>query len=149
MIREAIFPASRRTGIGLSPDGSTLIWAETLTGRLRHRPIVGVGEVAPSCSRPSDVLFSTPGSELLDSLAVDADGWVNVGTLVGAGITAVRPDGAGRDSPTGDPIDQHLLRGPGPPHCVCHGFIDRTVLTGTWPRAGLLAHQQHAAAVTR
>ena len=144
MIREAIFPAESPNGIGLSPDGSTLIWAETLTGRLRHRPIVDVGEVAPEdLFGPSDVLFSTPGSELLDSLAVDADGWVNVGTLVGAGITAVRPDGALVEfTPTGDPITTNICFG-GAEFRTVYITASSTgrVLTGTWPRAGIaLAH---------
>ena len=125
-------------GIGLSPDGSTLIWAETLTGRVRHRPIAGVGEVAPEdLFGPSDVLFSTPGSELLDSLAVDADGWVNVGTLVGAGITAIRPNGARVEfTPTGDPITTNICFG-GPDLRTAYLTASSTgrVLTGTWPHA--------------
>ncbi len=35
-----------------------------------------------------------PGMQLLDSLAVDAEGGVCVGTLINGGITIVSPDGS-------------------------------------------------------
>jgi gluconolactonase len=145
MIREAVFPAESPNGVGLSPDGTELIWAETQTGRVRHRRITGVGEVAhEDLFGPSDVLYSTPGSQMLDSLAVDADGWINVGTLIGAGITSVSPDGGAVEFvPTGDPITTNLCFG-GPDLRTVFITASSTgrVLTGRWPRAGLrLAHQ--------
>ena len=129
MIREAVFPAESPNGIGLSPDGSTLIWAETLTGRVRHRPIVGVGEVAPEdLFGPSDVLFSTPGSELA-RLARSRRRRMGE-----RGHARRRRDH--RHSPRRRASrvhtdrrphhDQHLLRRPRPPHRVPHGIIDRT-----------------------
>lgn len=143
-IVEAIFPVETPNGIGLSPDGATLIWAETQSGRLRHRRIVGEGQVAPEdMFGPSDVIFSTPGSQLLDSLAVDASGWISVGTLIGAGITSVSPDGSSIEFvPTGDPITTNLCFG-GPDLTTVYITASSTgrVLTGTWPRPGLaLAH---------
>jgi len=143
-IREAIFPADSPNGIGLSADGTQLFWAETHTGRVRHRTIIGVGEVAPDdLFGPSDVIYSTPGSQLLDSLAVDAEGWINVGTLIGAGITAIRPDGAFVEFvPTADPITTNLCFG-GPDLRTVYVTASSTgrILVGRWNRPGLrLAH---------
>lgn len=40
-IREVVFPAHEPNGIGLSPDGTKLYWAETWTGRIMQRDITG------------------------------------------------------------------------------------------------------------
>jgi gluconolactonase len=117
---------------------------------VRRRSIVGVGEVSPEDPfGPSDVIFSTPGSQLLDSLAVDADGWVNVGTLIGAGITSVSPDGASIEfAPTHDPITTNLcFGGPDLRTVFITASSSGRILTGRWPRAGLvLAHHAPLAA---
>ena len=93
---------------------------------------------------PSAVLHGLPGYQLLDSLAVDAEGWVTVATLLNGGVTSISPDGATIEFlETGDPLTTN----------VCFGGQDgRTAyitLSGTgrlvstpWPRPGLtLAHQ--------
>ena len=51
MVKEIVFPAHEPNGIGLSPDGTKLYWAETWTGRIMQRDIVGPGEVVETSDR--------------------------------------------------------------------------------------------------
>ncbi len=93
-IREIDFPVEGPNGIGLSPDGTTIYWAETHTGRVFRRNITAPGVLAPTM--PGDtqaVLYGLPGLQLLDSLAVDGSGNVCVATLVNGGITVISPSG--------------------------------------------------------
>lgn len=82
-------------GIGLSPDLKQLYIAETTTSRVWcHRiaepgRIVGAGDIW----HPGDVLGPLPGYRLLDSMAVEEDGRICVGTLISGGITAFALDG--------------------------------------------------------
>jgi gluconolactonase len=102
-IREVVHPTDSPNGIGLSPDGSRLYWAETFTGRVFGLEVTGPGETAPySAIDPSVLLCGLPGLQLLDSLAVDGEGNVCVATLglQTAGITVV--------SPAGDVVEQVL-----------------------------------------
>lgn len=46
-ISEQVHPTEAPNGIGLSPDGSTLYWAETFTGRVFRRSIESPGVLAP------------------------------------------------------------------------------------------------------
>ncbi len=46
-IREVVFPVQAPNGIGLSPDGTTLYWAESFTGRVVRRTIESPGVVIP------------------------------------------------------------------------------------------------------
>lgn len=93
-ISEIDFPVEGPNGIGLSPDGTTVYWAETHTGRVFRRNITAPGVLAPTM--PGDtqaVLYGLPGLQLLDSLAVDGAGNVCVATLVNGGITVISPSG--------------------------------------------------------
>ena len=82
-------------GIGLSPDGTRLYVAETITGRLWAHPIAEPGEILLSDNIwiPGDVLGPLPGYQLFDSLAVDAEGNICVATLIRGGITSFTPGG--------------------------------------------------------
>jgi gluconolactonase len=82
-------------GIGISPDGRTLFWAETPTGRLWSRSIVAPGKLAPPRDplRPGELILTTSDYRLFDSLKVEQDGRICVGTLVTGGITVVTPGG--------------------------------------------------------
>jgi len=146
--REVVFPVDSPNGIGLSPDGRTLYAAETHTGRVFHWPIGEPGQLDPAQVNPAGpggghLLAGLPGMQLLDSLAVDAEGWVCVATLINGGITAISPDGETIEHmPFEDPLVTN----------ICFGGDDlRTAyvtLSGTgqlvsipWPRPGLrLAH---------
>ena len=127
---EVVFPLDAPNGIGLSPDGST-----ALRRRDPHRPgVLVAGRPARArCGRPrpsataATLLAGLPGMQLLDSLAVDGEGWVCVGTLVNGGITAISPDGATVEHfaaarPAGH---QHLLRRAGPAHGLRHAVGHR------------------------
>lgn len=94
-LEEAVFPAESPNGIGISPEGGTLYYAETVTARLRARRITGPGVLAPLEGHGIEsVLCTMPGLCGFDSLAVDASGTVCIATLVSGGITAIAPDGA-------------------------------------------------------
>ncbi len=112
-VREIVFPVPEPNGIGLSPPGDKLYWAETWTGRIMQRDITGPGELAPVA--PVDVsvcLHGFPGLQLLDSLAVDGDGNVCVATLVNGGVSVVSPKGELIDFiSTGDPLTTNMCFG--------------------------------------
>jgi gluconolactonase len=74
-------------GVGLSPDQKTLYVAETLTGRLYHFAITGEGEISDEAAWNKGVMGPVRGKQMLDSLKVEADGRICVGTLRSGGIT--------------------------------------------------------------
>jgi gluconolactonase len=139
-IREAVYPVDAPNGIGLSPDGSLLYWAETHTGRIFRRRVTGAGELAPVMPLdPWALLCGLPGYQLLDSLAVDGEGWVCAATLMNGGITAVSPDGATVEHvPTGDPLTTNVCFGGDDLHTafVTLSGTGRLVRT-RWPRQGM------------
>jgi gluconolactonase len=94
LITEVVHPAESPNGIGLSPDGSTLYFAETVTGRLRRRRITAPGQLEPA--EPADratLVCGLPGHQMFDSLAVASDGSIAIGTLLTGCITVVAPGG--------------------------------------------------------
>jgi gluconolactonase len=139
---EVVTPVDSPNGIGLSPDGTKLYAAETHTGRVWEWDVpepgvaTGANPVGPG---GGTLLAGLPGLQFLDSLAVDGEGWVCVGTLVNGGITAISPDGASVEH---HPLPDLLVTN------ICFGGDDlRTAyctLSGTgvlaafeWPRVGL------------
>jgi gluconolactonase len=113
-IRELIFPLDAPNGIGLSPDGRRLYVAETHTGRVFWWELAGPGSVKPNPFAPhgGHLLVGLPGMQLLDSLAVDAEGNVCVATLVNGGITIVSPDGTRCEHvPMPDPLTTNIAFG--------------------------------------
>ena len=139
-ITEVVFPVDSPNGIGLSPDGGTVYWAETHDGRVYKRTVTGPGQLARALPLdPSVCLAGLPGMQLLDSLAVDSDGNVCVATLVNGGITVIAPDGEVLEHvPTGDVLTTN----------ICFGGLElRTafitasgtgrLLSMPWPRPGL------------
>jgi gluconolactonase len=139
---QVVFPLDAPNGIGLSPEGDRLYAAETHTGRVWWWPVTGPGQVDasnPLGAGGGQLLAGLPGYQLLDSLAVDGEGWVCVGTLVNGGITSISPDGT---------TVEHLALPDLLVTNVCFGGPDlRTAyatLSGTgmlvsleWPRPGL------------
>lgn len=95
-ITEVLHPLDAPNGVGLSPAGDRLHVAETHTGRVYSWDVpepgvaTGSGLLAPH----GNLLAGLAGLQLLDSLAVDGDGNVCVGTLNNGGITVISPDGA-------------------------------------------------------
>ncbi len=94
-IREVIFPLDAPNGVGLSPLGDKVYVAETYTGRVWswdvHTP--GTAEGAGLLEPHGNLLTGLPDLQYLDSLAVDAEGNVCVGTLINGGITVISADG--------------------------------------------------------
>ncbi len=110
-ITEVVHPVESPNGIGLSPDGGTLYWAETHSGRVFQRTVVSPGVLAPAAPLDPGVLAGLPGYQLLDSLAVDGDGNVCVATLINGGITVISPTGESHHIPTGDLLTTNICFG--------------------------------------
>lgn len=141
-IVEVAFPMDSPNGIGLSPDGDRLYVAETFTGRVWWWEISGPGELVEVDGlfpHGGTLLAGLPDMQLLDSLAVDAEGNVCVATLLTAAVSVISPAGEMLEQvPTEDPITTN----------VAFGGDDRrtafVTLSGTgrlaaihWPRPGL------------
>lgn len=141
-IHEVIHPTDSPNGIGLSPSGDRLYWAETFTGRVFSAAVTAPGEVAPySPIDPSGVLCGLPGLQLLDSLAVDGAGNVCVATLglQTAGITVVSPTGEILEQVlTGDPLTTNICFGGSDgrtAYITCSGT--GRLVSMRWPYEGL------------
>lgn len=80
-------------GVGLSPDESTLYVAESLTARLWAFDVVGPGVLAaaPDAWTPGRLVWGARVHQILDSLAVEADGKVCVASVIRSGIETVDP----------------------------------------------------------
>ncbi len=92
-------PAMTPNGIGLSPDGNTLYYAETEGARLWAFDVTAPGVVHKSgwpSPQGARMLTAAPGGhyQRFDSLALDALGNICVATLLHGGITVVSPDGS-------------------------------------------------------
>jgi gluconolactonase len=142
---KVVGPLVTPNGVALSPDGRSLYVAETLTRRVLAFDIVAPGCVVqqpwpgPAGGR---LLIALPGFNGLDSMAVDAQGWINVCSLVNGGIWSISPDGAvSRHTAIDDPFTTNL----------CFGGTDRKTVFVTlsatgclgsmpWPVAGLPLH---------
>jgi gluconolactonase len=144
-IHEVEFSTEGPNGIGLSPDFDRLYWAETQTGRVHQRTVLGPGELAAATPfDPRNVLYGLPGQQYLDSLAVDGQGWVCVATIFNGGITAISPDGELIEHhATGDAITTNICFGGDELHTAFLTLSSSGRLVSMdWPRQGLrLAHQ--------
>jgi gluconolactonase len=140
-------------GIGLSPDGTRVYVAETLTAALWSWEVTGPGEVGegfPLLPHGGLPVARVGGFCGLDSLAIDAEGNICVGTLVKGGITTVKPS---TEPGQGEEIDFVEVGDAWPTNIAFGGDDLRTAyITGStsgrllviddWPRPGLkLAHQ--------
>ena len=112
-ISEQVHPVEGPNGIGLSPDGTVVYWAETTTGRVFRRTIAEPGVLAPAIPMDTSVcLAGLAGYQLLDSLAVDGDGNVCVATLINGGISVISPaDGSIVHIATGDLLTTNICFG--------------------------------------
>ncbi|HKX44015.1 MAG TPA: SMP-30/gluconolactonase/LRE family protein [Burkholderiaceae bacterium] len=91
-------PVMTPNGIGLSPDGQTLYYAETEGARVWAYDIAAPGQVRklpwPSLNGARMVTASPGGHwQRFDSMAIDAFGNLCVATLLHGGISIVSPDG--------------------------------------------------------
>ena len=152
MIKELVVPIHKPNGIGLSPDGNTLYVAETETARLWAWDLRAPGEFAnPATASPesphgSRLVYASPRYQRFDSLAVEANGNICIGTLDRGGITVVHPSNGSAE----------FVPVPGDTHCtnLCFGGADlrKAYVTQSyagrlveidWPRPGLALNGQH------
>lgn len=147
-IARVAYPVLTPNGIGLSPDGRTLYFAETETARLWALDLQAPG-VARKHPFPSPhgarLVAGLSGYQRFDSLAVDAAGNICVATLITGAITVISPVGEVlRQVPTGDPYTTNICFG-GPDLRTAYVTLSgsgRLVAMG-WAQAGLRLH--HAA----
>ncbi len=159
-VRTVLRRVDMPNGVGLSPDGAVLYWAQTQTRQVVRRHIEQPGVLTPSVGHdttavivngaidPFSLLIGLPGATELDSLAVDSSGAVCVGTLVSGGILEVPsdgdPDGVVHWTLPGRLADNLVTN-------ICFGGPDLTTAyltcseTGrlvrcTWHRPGLALH---------
>ncbi len=140
-ITEVLHPLDAPNGVGLSPAGDRLYVAETHTGRVYAWDVpepgvaLGSGLLAPH----GELLAGLPGLQLLDSMAVDSEGNVCVGTLGNGGVTVISADGSSVEHV---PVDDLLVTN------IAFGGADRrtayVTASGTgrllafdWPVPGL------------
>lgn len=143
-ITEAVFPVDSPNGIGLSPAGDRVYWAETHTGRIYQREIASPGVLAPPSAGVPQMLCGLPGYQLLDSLAVDGDGNICVATLINGGVTVISPAGEVIDFvETDDRITTNICFG-GTDMRTAWITVSSTgrLLRMTWPREGLKLNWQ-------
>jgi gluconolactonase len=110
-------------------------WDVTAPGQVPPNPLpIGNG---------GSLLAAAPGADMFDSLAVDGEGWVCIGTLGSGGITSVSPDGSKVEHlPLPDPLVTNVCFG-GPDLRTAFVTLSGTGLLVSldWPRKGLrLAH---------
>ncbi|CAG2144981.1 SMP-30/gluconolactonase/LRE family protein [Cupriavidus numazuensis] len=96
-IKRMVTPLLGPNGVGLSPDGNHVYVAETPTARAWRFDLAAPDEIARSpdavLGSRGHLLCGLGGWQWLDSLKVDAEGWICVATLFNGGITAISPDG--------------------------------------------------------
>ncbi len=156
-VRPVVTGVPRPNGVGLSPAGDILYWAQTETRQVMRRRVLAPGELqaSPGCTTAAlirggaidlwTLVVGIPGCQEFDSLAVDSGGAVCVGTLVEGGVTEVAPDG-GLDAVVRWTLPEALADGM--VTNIAFGGADLTtayltcsqfgrVVRCTWPRPGL------------
>ena len=140
-ISEIVFPLDGPNGIGLSPDGTRLYVAETMSGRLYAYRLSAPGVIDRKAGERGDgatFLPGVPGYHMYDSLAVEADGNICVATLINGGISVIRPDGSGADFvPMPDVLTTNICFG-GPDLRTAYVTLSTVgkLVKLAWPRAG-------------
>jgi gluconolactonase len=144
-LHRAVHPAISFNGVGLSPDESVVYCNDTETQKLWAFDIAEPGKLKPPLAfgQRGRVVCTLPGHQLLDSLAVEANGNVCSATLLNGGITTFAPDGSFEHLALPDPLTTN----------ICFGGSDMRdayiTLSGTgklvkmrWPRPGLQLNVQ-------
>lgn len=138
LVKAATIPMPN--GVGLSPDGKILYVSDTIYGRLWSLEVTGPGTVAPGPLpvMVGNVVQTLPGFQWLDSLKVEQDGRICVGTIFNGGISVFSTDGSVEHVLVNDIFTTNL----------CFGGADMmdvwitasgtgTIYKGRWPRPGL------------
>ncbi len=127
-------------GIGLSPTGDCLYFADTQPGRLFAIDLIepGIAALPPAPWLPGRLIATLPGYQLLDSLKVEQAGNVCVGTLVNGGVTVFTPDGAHDHLPFPDLAITNLVFGGDDMRDVwATASSSGKIYHCRWPRPGL------------
>ncbi len=136
VLRELISP----NGVGLSPDGNTVYFAETFTARLWSLPLIKSGKAVKTTGfAPAQFVGAFPGFSYFDSLGVEAEGAVSVATILAGGITTFWPaTGKVEHTAIPDPIVTNICWG-GKDMKTAYITASGTgkLLVADWPRAGL------------
>jgi len=136
----AAFPLLSPNGVGLSPDGRTVYFADTLSARLWSMPIAKPGKPGKvEGLLPTNYVAGFPGHAYFDSLGVQADGAVCVATILAGGITTISPDGKKvRHTPLPDPLVTNICWG-GKGMKTAYVTLSGTgkLVALDWPKAGL------------
>lgn len=146
-ISKVIGPMVGPNGIGLSPDGRRLYVAETGPARLwgfdlDEEPGTVAYSDGAEFRRMGHFIGGPGGYQMFDSLAVDADGWICIATLLNGGITAFSPDGRQlQHVPLPDRFTTNVCFGGTDPNRAYATLGSTGKLVGVaWPRAGLSLH---------
>jgi len=136
-----VHPVVSFNGVGLSPDEKIVYCNDTDSGKLWAFDIAAPGELAPAprIGQRGKVIGSLPGQQLLDSLAVEANGNVCSATLLNGGITVFAADGSSHEHiPLPDPLTTNICFG-GTDMCDAYITLSGTgkLIKARWPRPGL------------
>ncbi len=130
VLRELMTP----NGVGLSPDGKHVYYAETMPGRLWDLPLTAPGEAAiVGGFTPANFVGAYPGLAYFDSLGVQADGGVCVATILAGGISTFWP---GSDKFEHTPFPDLIVTN------ICWGGKDMRTAFVTMSSTGKLASCQ-------
>jgi len=133
-IRRVATNLQHPNGIGLTPDGKTLLVAETFAASLCAFPILAPGELGER--RP---FGSLPKGYYPDGFCLDEEGYVLVGGVLGGGIVVFDPNGTQVELvPCTDRVVTNVAFG-GPSYTtlyITESGLGR-VVTREWPRRGL------------
>ena len=132
-IREVMHPMAGPNGVGLSPDEKTLYVSESVTARLWAFDLLEPGVVGRRRSLGCLPSGGAANVVVADSLVVDSEGNIIVGTIFNGGLTVFSPDGSSiRHIPTGDLFTTN----------ACFGGPDmRTLYATLGGRGGLAAFE--------
>ena len=127
-------------GVGLSPDRKTVYWSDSMLQKLWALDLDGPGQAGAEAGHfVGRLVVTLPGMEWFDSMAIEADGRVCVGTLFNGGITVIDPaTGKYEQVAFPDPITTNICFG-GPDlrdawvTCSSTGKLYKC----RWPRPGL------------
>ena len=136
VLRELTTP----NGVGLSPDGMTVYYAETMPGRLWSLPLTKPGKPGKvEGFTPGVFVGAFPGLAYFDSLGVQADGGVCCATILAGGITTFWPGTKKvKHTPIPDPIVTNICWG-GKNMKTAYITASGTgkLYAMEWPKAGL------------
>lgn len=141
-VAELVHPMTTPNGVGLSPDGSVVYVSETETGRLWAFDLDGPGRLRrqpPPSPNGGRLLCTLPDFQRLDSMAVDAEGNLCVGTLTSGRVTVFAPDGRVlRQVALPDPVVTNICFG-GPDLRTAYVTLSGTgrLVAMRWPVPGL------------